>query len=237
MDLVFAYLAGLLTIINPCVLPVLPVVLIAALSEHRYGVWALCAGLTVMFVVLGTVVAAIGPALGIDETTISAGASLLMIVFGTVLLVPALSARFSMAASGMSNAMSAKFHTSPTGGLTGQAFTGALLGAVWSPCIGPTLGGAIALAAEGSNLPWAAMIMLFFAFGVSTLIGGLALLSREGLMRQRGRLQAITPYARPIVGVLLLALGLFLWFQLNHVVEGWLLDTLPAWLIDASVAL
>ena len=69
------------------------------------------------------------------------------------------------------------------------------------------------------------------------IIGGLALLSREGLMRQRGRLQAITPYARPIAGVMLLGLGLFLWFQLNHVVEGWLLDTLPTWLIDASVAL
>ena len=39
MDLIFAYLAGLLTLINPCVLPVLPIVLASALQAHRLGRW------------------------------------------------------------------------------------------------------------------------------------------------------------------------------------------------------
>lgn len=237
MDLIFGYLAGLLTVINPCILPVLPVVLIAALNEHRYGVIALCFGLTIAFVSAGTVVSALGPALGIDDQTISAAASLAMILFGLILLIPALSSRFAVAAGGASNTLSAKMGAGAPTGLRGQFVTGLLLGAVWSPCIGPTLGGAIALAAEGNNILWAMLIMFAFALGVCTLILTLAMLSREALFRSRERLQNLSPIIRPLTGILLVALGLFLWFGLNHPIESWLLDTLPYWLTDLSVSI
>ena len=62
MDLVFGFLAGVLTLLNPCVLPVLPVVLITALNQHRLGPLTLCAGLSVTFVVVGLTIASLGPA-------------------------------------------------------------------------------------------------------------------------------------------------------------------------------
>lgn len=235
MDILFAYFAGILTLINPCVLPVLPVVLIAALNQHRAGPVFLCAGLSLTFVVVGMFVASLGPALGIDDGLVSQIASVLMIVFGLTLLVPALSTRFVFAASGASNMLSNKTSSLETDGLGGQFLTGVLLGAVWSPCIGPTLGGAIALASQGSNLPWAAAIMLSFAVGVSTIIMLLALASRETLFRHRDRLQRLSGGGRHLMGVMLVGLGLFLFFRLHHLIEAWAVANLPYWLQDLSV--
>ena len=60
MDLIFGYLAGLLTLVNPCVLPVLPIVLASALQAHRLGPVALAAGMSASFVILGVGIAALG---------------------------------------------------------------------------------------------------------------------------------------------------------------------------------
>lgn len=89
LQLLLAYLAGILTLINPCVLPVLPIVLASSLHRDRLAPVALAAGLSLSFVALGLGVTAIGPALGLDSDTVSRGAALVMIAFGLVMLVPA----------------------------------------------------------------------------------------------------------------------------------------------------
>jgi len=60
MELVFGYIAGLLTLINPCVLPVLPIVLASALQAGRHGPLAIALGMGVSFVTLGMLVATVG---------------------------------------------------------------------------------------------------------------------------------------------------------------------------------
>lgn len=236
MDLVFGYIAGLLTLLNPCVLPVLPVILITALNAHRLGPLYLCAGLCLTFVTVGMFVAALGPTLGIDDTLVSQIASLMMIAFGTILLVPVFFSRFSVLATAASNGLSLKTANYNGQGLGAQFVTGVLLGAVWTPCIGPTLGGAIALASQGNNLSWAALIMLAFAFGVSTIILLLATLSREALNRNRARMMGLAQWAQPITGALLVAVGLFLLLGLHHVVERWAIQNLPYWFQDLSIS-
>ncbi|MEL6735101.1 MAG: cytochrome c biogenesis CcdA family protein [Pseudomonadota bacterium] len=235
MDLVFGYIAGLLTLLNPCVLPVLPVVLIAALNQHRMGPLVLCAGLSVTFVALGVFLASAGPALGLDDQLVSQVAAVVMVLFGATLVIPVLSQRFAVVAGGATASLSNKTASYQGSGLSGQFITGLLLGAVWSPCIGPTLGGAIALASEGNNLPWAATIMLAFAMGVSTVILLLATVSREALMRRRDALQTLSVYARPIMGWLLIGLGIFILLGLHHVIEAWAVESLPYWFQDLSI--
>ncbi|MEM9330764.1 MAG: cytochrome c biogenesis CcdA family protein [Pseudomonadota bacterium] len=235
MDIVFGYLAGLLTLLNPCVLPVLPVILITALNTHRLGPLYLCGGLCLTFVTVGMFVASLGPALGVDDILISRIASAVMIGFGLILLIPALGRSFTLVASGASNTLSVKTSGFDAQGLNGQFITGALLGAVWTPCIGPTLGGAIALASSGNNMVWAALIMLAFAIGVSTVILILATLSREALMRNKERMQRLSQVARPIMGVLLITVGMFLLLGLHYAVEQWAIETLPYWFQDLSI--
>lgn len=237
MELIFAYLAGILTLINPCVLPVLPIVLASSLHRDRRAPIALAAGLSTSFVVLGLGITALGPALGLDGDTVARTAALVMVAFGLVMIVPAFSQQFSTATAGFAARADAQIDQTSDAGLGGQFLSGALLGAVWSPCIGPTLGAAIALASTGESLGRAGAIMFAFALGVSTLILVLAYGAQSAIRRRQVALRALAERAKPIMGVVFIIIGAALWFRVNHIIEAWLIDTLPAWLIDFSVIL
>ncbi len=237
MELVFAYLAGILTLINPCVIPVLPIVLASALNAGRSGPWVLSAGLTVSFVAFGMFVTTLGYSIGLTQERLAQIGALVMIMFGLVLLVPAFSRRFEAATQGVAGVANKQMLGLDLGGYSGQFFGGVLLGAVWSPCIGPTLGGAIALASQGESLFWAMLIMLFFAFGVSTLILGLSWGAQSALRSRTQALKSLAERSKPILGFVFVAVGLMIYFKIHHIIELWALQVLPAWLLDFSVIL
>ena len=93
-----ALLAGVLSTLSPCVLPLLPVVLGAAASEHRLGPAALAAGLALSFTVIGLFVAGLGYAAGLDAGPFRMAGAMLLIGIGLVLMVPALQGRLAGAA-------------------------------------------------------------------------------------------------------------------------------------------
>jgi len=235
MELLFAYLAGLLTLINPCVLPVLPIVLVSALNASRMGPVALAAGMSVSFVTFGVLVTAFGSAIGLTQDLLAQIGAVMMIGFGAVLLVPAFARRFELAAAGMAGRADTQMNTLDNNGLQGQFLGGLLLGAVWSPCIGPTLGGAIALASQGQNLGYVTLIMSAFALGVSTLILALGLGAREAIRSRAQSLRGLAERSKPILGATFLAVGLMLLFRVHHMIEAWALDVMPIWLQDLSV--
>lgn len=237
MELILGYLAGLLTLINPCVLPVLPIVLAGALQASPLGPVALAAGMSLSFVVLGITVSAFGFALGLTEDTVAQAGAILMVGFGLILLVPRFNLAFASATAGLASGADARIERIETTGLQGQFAGGLLLGAVWSPCIGPTLGGAIALAAQGDSLLWAAAIMVAFALGVSSLIIALGYGARAALQRRQALMRRIAEKSRPFMGIVFVIVGLALFFRLHHLLDAWLIGVLPAWLIDLSVSL
>jgi cytochrome c biogenesis protein CcdA len=237
MEFIFAYGAGLLTLINPCVLPILPIVLAGALQAGRGGPLYMAAGLSISFVAFGMFVTTFGYAIGLDERRLGEIGAALMLIFGVILLVPALSAKFSSLTARFANSADARIDSLQRSSAAGQFGTGALLGAVWSPCIGPTLGGAIALASQGESLGRATLIMVFFALGVSTLILGLGYGARSWVSQNQKLMQAIAEKSRPVLGAVFIIVGLGLSFNIHHKIESWAVQSLPAWLIDLSVSL
>lgn len=237
MEFVFAYIAGLLTLINPCVLPVLPIVLVSALNANKAGPLALAAGMSLSFVVFGVLVTAFGASIGLTQDRLAEIGAVLMVLFGLVLIIPAFSQRFELATAGMAAGADARMHTIDSGSLRGQFLGGILLGTVWSPCIGPTLGGAIALASQGDSLGYVTLIMIAFALGVSTLIVGLGMGAREAIRTRAQALRGLATRSKPIIGATFIVVGAMLFFQMHHVIEGWLLNVMPIWLQDLSVAL
>ena len=236
MTYVWAYVAGTLTLINPCVLPLVPVVIATAFQSSRLGPLMLAVGLTVSFAVIGVGVTAFGHLAGVDEALVNRTAAVVMVLFGAILLVPRAQALLARVASPMANRANTGIDRGQGAGAAGQLVVGVLLGAVWSPCIGPTLGGAIGLAANGENLGQAGVIMLAFGIGVSTVLMALAYGSREVLAARRERLTAWMPWAKPVMGASLLVVGIAIFFHLDREIEGRLLDLMPDWLIDFSVA-
>lgn len=237
MELVLGYLAGLLTLINPCVLPILPIVLATSLQAGRRGPLALAGGMSVAFVALGMLVTVFGRALGVTEQMISDTGAVLVIGFGLVLLVPRLSAGFATATAGVSANAEANLDEIDNASISGQFVAGMLLGAIWSPCIGPTLGGAISLASQGEGLGWAAATMTSFALGVSTIILALGYGARAAIHRRQATMRAVAQKARPIMGAVFVAVGAAILLKFHHVIEIWALETLPTWLVDFSVSL
>lgn len=237
MEFIFAYIAGLLTLINPCVLPVLPIVLVSALNANRAGPLALAAGMSVSFVVFGVLVTAFGAGIGLTQDRLAQIGAVLMMIFGLILIVPMFASRFEMATAGVAASADERMNSLDSGSLRGQFLGGLLLGTVWSPCIGPTLGGAIALASQGESLIYVTFIMCAFALGVSTLIIGLGLGAREAIRTRAQALRGLAERSKPIIGATFIAVGAMLFFKFHHVIEGWLLDAMPIWLQDLSVTL
>lgn len=231
MEYLLAYAAGLVTLINPCVLPVVPIVLATALQASRLGPVALAGGMSLSFVVFGMLISTIGYSIGLTEDTLANAGAVLMIGFGLVLLVPRANAAFATATAGLSARADTGLGMADRTGLAGQFGGGMLLGAVWSPCIGPTLGGAIALASQGESLARAGAVMTAYALGISTLMLALAYGLRATALR---RLSAL---AKPVLGGAFVLVGVAILFRLHHVAEAWLLSIMPAWLVDLSVSI
>ena len=236
MTYLWAYVAGLLTLINPCVLPLLPIVIAAAFQNSRLGPLALAAGLTLSFAVLGVSVTAFGHLLSIDADAVNRVAAVAMMVFGVVLLVPRAQILLATLAAPLASRANSRIDARERAGITGQFGVGVLLGAVWSPCIGPTLGGAIGLAASGESLGQATITMLTFGAGVSTVLMVLAYGSRQAVGARREKLTAWMPWAQPLMGATLLVVGIAVLFHIDRMIEGWLLDLMPVWLQDLSVS-
>ena len=146
---VLAYAAGALTILSPCVLPLVPIVLGSAGQNHRYGPLALAAGLVLSFTGVGFALATVGAASGFDGDWVRYFGAALLLLAGIALLVPKLQYWLQGAAAPLSAWASERQSGLERFGLAGQFGIGALLGLVWSPCVGPTLGAATVLAAQG----------------------------------------------------------------------------------------
>ena len=225
-----AFLAGLLSVLSPCVLPLLPLVLGAAASEHRLGPVALACGLALSFVIVGLFAATIGFAIGLDTDVFRLVAAVLMVLIGLVLVVPAAQTRLAVAAGPASDWTEHTFGGFSTAGLAGQFGVGLLLGAVWSPCVGPTLGAASLLAAQGRDLASVALTMLVFGLGAGLPLVVLGLLSRELLMRWRDRMMGLGKGLKAALGLLFVVLGVTILTGADKRLEAVLVDASPAWL-------
>ncbi len=235
MEPLLAYLAGLLTLINPCVLPVLPIVLASAMQAGRHGPLAIAAGMCISFVSLGMLVATSGHSIGLTEETLSRMGAILMMAFGLVLLVPQFNTAFASATAPLSGGADNRLSRLPVTQLKSHFVGGLLLGAIWSPCVGPTLGGAISLASQGEHLGKAFLIMLSFGLGVSTVIVALGYGTQEAIRHRADKLRGLASRAKLIMGLVFLLVGAMIFFKLHHVIEAWLISVLPYWFQDLSI--
>lgn len=223
-------LAGVLSTLSPCVLPLIPVLLASAVNAHRWGALALGAGLALSFTIVGLFFATLGASLGLDPGTFRTVGAVILAAFGLILLVPKLQTLFARATSSLSNSGNQLLARVTLDGLTGQLLIGLLLGVVWSPCVGPTLGAATTLASQGKDLRQIALLMLIFGIGAAAPLVVLGSLSRATMTKVRGRLLNAGQLGKQLLGVLMLILGVLIATGADKSVEAWILDRTPDWL-------
>ena len=230
-----AYIAGIATLLNPCVLQLLPIVAASALQDTRGGPMYLAAGLAVASTMVGFGLTVFGASLGLDQALLTQSGAVLLIAMGAIMLLPARLSPFAALAgvAGRAQGVSMQLSGSPAA-LFGA---GAALGLAWSPCIGPTMGAAIALAATGQDLAWSFAIMSAYGAGIATLMVALAYGGRAALARRKGRLQALAPAALRLFAFTAIGLGILLLTHAHLVLEAWLVGIMPDWLLALSTSL
>jgi cytochrome c biogenesis protein CcdA len=233
-SLLLAFAAGVLSTLSPCVLPILPVILAAAVSESRFGPLALAGGLALSFLVIGMTLAVAGAAIGLDQALLRTFAGVLLVLLGLTLALPALSERFAAAAAPIGGWADEKLGGFETAGLRGQFALGLLLGAVWSPCVGPTLGAASVLAAQGKDLGAVALTMALFGVGAALPLLLLGSLSREAMLSWRNRLLGAGKAGKAGLGVLLALIGVLVVTGLDKKFEAALVAASPQWLTELT---
>jgi cytochrome c-type biogenesis protein len=225
--------AGSLTTLSPCVFPLLPLVLGGAMQGHRLAPVAMGLGMALSFAGIGMLLGALGPVLGIDGDVVRVAGALLLISFAVVMLVPALSERFTnwmLPIATSANTASARL----SGGSLGSALLlGGVLGLVWSPCSGPLLASTLALVATEGGVGRGGVLLGLFGIGAAIPLVAVAYASRSGFSRARGwvlgRIDAVKKGFALLLGLMGVAI--------LTGVDKWLEARITSWLPDAWVNL
>jgi len=227
-ELGLAWVAGSLTTLNPCVFPLLPLVLGGALQGNRWAPVAMGAGMVAMFAALGLLVGVAGDALGIDPDLIRVTGAWLLIGFGLVMLVPALNERFTRLMTPLASGAHSATTRLDSGSLGGALATGALLGMVWSPCSGPMLASALTMVATEGGAARGTLILGMFGLGAASVLVAVAYASRSGLGRVRGWVLTHMDSVKKGFGFFVLLVGVAILSGGDKWLEAQLVNVLPA---------
>ena len=233
LTLLLAFLAGLLTILSPCVRPLAPIVMAGARAKDVRGPLALAAGLATTFGIVGGCLASFSIELG-DTGLIRLFAAGAMVLFGLVMLVPALGMKAEHWLGPMAQLADKLAGFLPETGLFGQFLAGVVLAFAWAPCVGPTLGAAFALAASGGSLIAAIVTMAVFALGSALALlmagYGFARIAARGKLwaRQSARIGSF------LLASVLVVTGMAILTGLDKTIEATLVAAMPDWLVLAA---
>jgi cytochrome c biogenesis protein CcdA/thiol-disulfide isomerase/thioredoxin len=219
--LAFAFLSGVITILSPCILPVLPIVLSGGVGGGKAKPFGVLAGFVVSFTAFTLSLSAIVQAIGIPVDALRIVAVVLIVLFGVVMLVPWLRDRFEILTSRIASRGS-RGGASSTGAAAGAPQTrwagfwsglvvGLSLGLIWTPCVGPIMASVISLALTQHVDGGSVSITLAYTLGTSIpmlaiMLGGRALLKKvPALTRNAANIQKGFGVLMILVGV---AIGL-----------------------------
>lgn len=223
-----AFVAGMAGVLSPCVWPLVPVVASSAATSGRSGPVYLASGLSLSFAASGTLLTLLLVRTGLDPELGRYVAATLLVGFGAVLVVRPLGDWLTMRLSGLV----ARAPFAVSGGASsapGQFGIGALLGVVWLPCVGPTLGAAIALASLGQSMGMAFVVMLAYGVGTAGVLLAAGVLSDRLLTRWSPTLLRSGGRGKKLLGWMLVTLGALVLTGFDKYVEALAVDIVPAW--------
>jgi cytochrome c-type biogenesis protein len=231
-----AFLAGMLTMLSPCVLPVIPLVMGGAARAVRFGPLILLLGMIASFSITGSFLTALLFQLDLSPRHLTSLTAVILIVVGLFLLVDRLDNIFKSLSSSFAQRVDQSLLKLSVPGAVGQFLIGAAIGIIWAPCTGPTLGAAIALAAQGENLLQVFATMLAFSVGASLPLGLLGYATKTFASRRQS-LMKFALGARRIMALLFIAIGFFLVSGAHRSLETWILMQLPEWWVNLITSL
>ena len=224
----FAFMAGVVTVLSPCILPVLPVVLSGSVDGGKSRPWGIIAGFITSFTVFTLTLGLITRALGIPADALRILAGITILVFGIVMIVPSLKERFSSFASTLSTIEPGRHPggRSTANGFRGGFALGTSLGLVWTPCVGPIMASVIALSISGQTDAGSVFITLAFSAGTAVPLF-LIMKGGRGLLKRFSFLANNTDRIQKLFGSLMILTAVALFTGADRQFQTWVLDIFP----------
>lgn len=224
--LVFAFLSGLVTILAPCIWPLLPIVLSTSLGGGKQKSLGITLGILVTFGLLTIGISYLVKFFGIDPNILRIIAVVILILLGLTMVVP----YFGRIVEGLVSKFAGRLGQNNTArhGFWGGFITGAALGVIWTPCAGPILAAIATLSATSSVNLGIIIVTVFYLLGVGIPLflfsyGGQKLVAdTRFLSKYTGRIQQI-------FGVILLLTAVLIATNYDKVIQVKILDALPAY--------
>ncbi len=208
LDPAASFLAGVVSILSPCVLPLLPVILAYSTDQSKFRPFAIVVGLSFTFVVMGIAASAFGAIFQVYIQFFRILAELLIIIFGLAMLT-------DYDLFGMFAQYTGNLHVEKKG-IFGGLLVGASLGVVWIPCVGPILGAILMGVAIEGNIAYGATHLLIYSIGFAIPM----LLIAYSVNISSSRLSEISRFdvkLKKLAGLVLVLAGLWMIYS-NHLV-------------------
>ncbi|HEY6948892.1 MAG TPA: cytochrome c biogenesis protein CcdA [Gemmatimonadales bacterium] len=234
LGLFVAFLAGLLSFLSPCVLPLVPsyvgfltgMTLPEMTGRRRIALLhavLFVAGFSLIFILLGASATALGGALKYYQVWIARVGGVLVILFGLVCLGV-------VKAGFLEQERRLQLQHKPVGYL-GSVLVGMAFGAGWTPCIGPVLGAILSLAATSDSVPRGMLLLGVYSAGLAVPFL-LAAVAVESFLEWFQRFRRYLPWVMRVSGVLLIFVGILMATGQFTRLAGWLQGLTPAFLRD-----
>lgn len=232
LGLFVAFLAGLLSFLSPCVLPLVPsyigfltgMTLPEMTGRRRIALLhavLFVAGFSLIFILLGASATALGGALKYYQAWIARVGGVLVILFG-LLCLGVVKAGF------LEQERRLQLQHKPVGYL-GSVLVGMAFGAGWTPCIGPVLGAILSLAATSDSVPRGMLLLGVYSAGLAVPFL-LAAVAVESFLEWFQRFRRYLPWVMRVSGVLLIFVGTLMATGQFTRLAGWLQGLTPAFL-------
>jgi cytochrome c biogenesis protein CcdA/thiol-disulfide isomerase/thioredoxin len=222
--ILFSLLSGLVTVLSPCVLPVLPIVLSSSASQGKKRPLGVITGLIIIFSIFTLAISQIVKLLGLSAQTLRYIAIAVVGLLGLSMIIPKFNQWIEKALSFIPN-MTGNGHKEGSGFLPGF-ITGLSLGLVWAPCAGPILASVTALAATSQVSFAAVIVVVSYAIGsgiplLAIAYGGRSIIQKVPfLSKNLGKVQKV-------FGVIMIITAVLIAMNIDVLVTTWLTQRLP----------
>ena len=226
--IVFAFLAGVVTILSPCILPVLPIILSSSIGDQNIGrarPFGVITGFILSFTFFTLFLSSIVKLVGIPAESLRVFSVIVIGLFGVTMLIPKFQYWTEILFSKLSQFLP---QSQGKTGFGGGILIGLSLGLLWTPCVGPILASVISLAITGSVNIEAVFITLAYALGTAIpmffimISGQTALRKAPWLLQNSAKIQKV-------FGVLMILTALAIFFNLDRKFQTFILNTFPSY--------
>ncbi|MBE0523171.1 MAG: cytochrome c biogenesis protein CcdA [Methanosarcinales archaeon] len=231
-SIIMAFVAGLFTILTPCILPILPVVLAGSQGSKLRPV-SIVIGMSISFTLMGGLISAVGSSLFEYGEYLRWFAIFFITGMGAVMydedinnFFVSITSRLIQGGKSILSPITSRGPKINDDGIVGGLVLGSSLGFMWIPCVGPILGSILMFVSIEGNFEFGILLLFVYSAGVGIPMLIIAYSGKYAATNFKW-LIPYTPKFKKLSGLILILVGLMILFDIDKMIQAALLPYFP----------